>query len=105
MPDPYLAKFGPGSTGQTDLARATQGSASQASVSVLNDGVLVEGVAFTAATDAVVTHNLRRVPRGYIVVSVTFDTTTPGLFTQSGADDYSITLQTDQACTASFWVF
>ena len=105
MPDPFLTKFGQGSSGQTDLVRATQGSASSADVGVIASGVLVEGVTFTAATDAVVTHNLRRAIRGIIPVLVTFDTVTPGLFTVSASDDFSVTLQTDQACTASFWVF
>lgn len=65
-------------------------------------GVQVGPLAFTAGGTQALKHRLNRVPSGWFPLSITGGY---GVFQQTAVDKATLTIQSQNACTATFWVY
>ena len=65
-------------------------------------GVETDSTTFTAGGSKIISHRLGRIPRGWTSFDVTGDY---GVFQRTAWDDRTITIKSQNAVTAKFWVW
>ena len=65
------------------------------------DGDFIEGVVLTAATPLLVTHNLGKIPAGFVVIERNAHATVK----TNAKSDTTLTLEADSTVTVTLWVF